>query len=128
METRPQSSKIAHASTPAAGDKQAPEEVSSRQAAAANPGLQLQFRQAPLDSVLNYLRDAAGFIIHVKPNVPVTPPVDLWHEEPLQPAQAVNLLREDLTRKGCAIIQRGRWLSIIRNQDLKKSWIPLPAI
>ena len=127
METRPQSSKTVNASTPAAGDKHAHEKVSCRETAT-DSGLQLQFRQASLDSVLNYLRDAAGFIIHVKPNVPVTPPVDLWHEEPLQPAQAVNLLREDLTRKGCAIIQRGRWLSVIRSQDLKKSWIPLPAI
>ncbi len=91
-------------------------------------GLRLQFRQTPLYTVLNYLHEAAGFIIQVKPNVSVAPTVDVWHDKTVEPTEAVDLLKKALVKKDCAVIQRGRALNIMRTQDLKKTWIPLPQI
>ncbi len=111
---------------------EAPQEIRAQESVQAssgvNLGLRLQFRQAPLYAVLNYLHDAAGFIIQVKPNVPISPSVDVWHEEEVEPTKAVDLLKQALVKKDCAVVQRGRSLNIMRRQDLKKTWIPLPML
>ncbi len=90
--------------------------------------LRLQFRQAPLDCVLNYLREAAGFVVHVKPDVPRSRMVDLWLDQPLETAEALALVKQALLKTGCALVQKGRLLSVIPSQDLKKTSIPLPAL
>jgi hypothetical protein len=91
-------------------------------------GLRLQFHKASLGSVLNYLREAAGLMIHVSSNVQMERSVDLCRDQPVNTAEALVLLKQVLIETGCALIQKGSLLSIIRSQDLKKHCIPLPEL
>jgi len=100
----------------------------SAKAHTARPELRLEFRQAPLRNVLQYLRDAAGVVINAQPNVPLHREVDLWREEPVDSQEAISLLRRSLGKQDCTLLQRGRVLKIIKRNDLKKSRIPLPAL
>src|SRR4051812_16296567 len=59
-------------------------------AASSDRSLRLNFRGVPLDMVLNYLSEAAGFIIVLE-----TEPkgkVDVWSNQPLNKDEAVDLL------------------------------------
>src|SRR5579862_9368944 len=59
-------------------------------ASAAHPdALLLHFRGAPLESVLDYLSDAAGFIIVL--DTQVHGRVDLWSDQPVTRDEAVDL-------------------------------------
>jgi len=91
-------------------------------------GLKLEFHKSSLETVLNYLRKSAGLIIHVSSNVKMERTVDLWRDEPVTTAEALVLLKQVLIEKGCTLIQKGRLLSIIRSQDVKKNWILLPEL
>jgi len=90
-------------------------------------GLRLNFRNAPLKTVLNYLRDAADLSIEVEPNVEIERTINLWNDEPLNKEESLVLLRQALNEKGFVAIQKGSMLAIIRNQDAKKQCIPLPT-
>jgi hypothetical protein len=90
--------------------------------------LRMQFQRTRLRTVLNYLQESAGFIIHVKSNVPTEHMVDVYREEPVDRNGAVDLLKRVLIERGCTVTQRGPLLKIIRSQDLKKHCIQLPRI
>jgi len=106
-----------------------PEQVS--EAAPANPatgtngagGLRLNFRGAPLESVLSYLSDAAGFIIVL--DTQVSGRVDLWSEQPVTKDEAVDLLNSVLNKNGYAAIRDGRTLTIMSKNDAKTRNIPV---
>ena len=53
----------------------------------AAPGLRFNFRGAPLETVLNYMSDAAGFIIVLQ--TPVSGTVDMWSNQPVSREEAV---------------------------------------
>jgi len=89
-------------------------------------GLELHFDEASLETVLNYLGEAAGLIIHVSPNVPLESTVDLRCDCGVSLAGALALLRKVLMEKGCTLIHKGPQLRIITSQDVKKHYIPLP--
>ena len=95
------------------------------EAAAAKPvgdgekGLRLNFRGAPLDQVLNYMSEAAGFIINVVPGTDVKGRVDVWSNQPLTKEEAVELLNTILHQNGLAAIRTGRTLSIISRDTAK---------
>jgi general secretion pathway protein D len=82
-------------------------------------GLRLNFRGAPLDQVLNYMSDAAGFIINVVPGTEVKGKVDVWSNQPLNKDEAVQLLNTVLHQNGLAAIRTGRTLSIINRSAAK---------
>ncbi len=85
--------------------------------------LRLNFRGASLDSVLNYLSEAAGFIIVLE-----TQPrgkVDVWSSQPLTKDEAVDLLNTVLNKNGYAAIRRGRTLTIINKDEAKTKAIPV---
>jgi general secretion pathway protein D len=82
-------------------------------------GLRLNFRGAPLEQVLNYMSDAAGFIINVLPNTDVKGRVDVWSNQPLTKEEAVQLLNTILHQNGLAAIRTGRTLSIISRDSAK---------
>lgn len=90
--------------------------------------LKLTFQQANLGNVLRYLQESAGLIIHVSSNVPVDHPVDLCQEQPVSPDEALNLLKQALSEKGCALVKKGSLFNIIPSQDVKKHFIPLPRL
>ena len=82
-------------------------------------GLRLNFRGAPLEQVLNYMSDAAGFIINVLPNTDIKGKVDVWSNQPLDKEEAVQLLNTILHQNGLAAIRTGRTLSIISRDTAK---------
>ncbi|HUS36596.1 MAG TPA: secretin N-terminal domain-containing protein [Verrucomicrobiae bacterium] len=82
-------------------------------------GLRLNFRGAPLEQVLNYMSDAAGFIINVLPGTDIKGKVDVWSNQPLNKEEAVQLLNTILHQNGLAAIRTGRTLSIISRDTAK---------
>jgi len=85
--------------------------------------LRLNFRNAPLDMVLNYLSDAAGFIIvldtHVNGNVTIV------STHPVNQDEAVDLLNAELNKNGYAAIRNGRTLTIVDKNEAKTRNIPV---
>ena len=90
--------------------------------------LRLNFRNAPLRTVLNYLAEAAGLNIETESNVEIDRAIDLWNNEPVNKEQAVSLLKQTLSQQGFAAIQKGQRLAILRSEDAKKQYIPLPLL
>lgn len=90
--------------------------------------LRLDFRGAPLGTVLNYLSDAADLTIRALSKVEVEPRIDLWSTEPVDPENALNLLDRALREQGYTAIHKGRLLTILSRQDSKKYCLPLPAL
>ncbi|MGD0253677.1 MAG: secretin N-terminal domain-containing protein, partial [Verrucomicrobiota bacterium] len=86
-------------------------------------GLRLNFRGAPLESVLDYLSDAAGFIIVL--DTQVSGRVDLWSDRPVTKDEAVDLLNSVLNKNGYAAIRDGRKLTIMSKNDAKTRNIPV---
>jgi general secretion pathway protein D len=85
--------------------------------------LRLNFDNVPLDMVLNYLSDAAGFIIimdtQVHGNVSVISSHSMTRDE------AVDLLNSVLNQNGYAAIRNGRTLTIVDKTDAKTRDIPV---
>src|SRR4026208_742061 len=71
--------------------------------------LRLNFRGAPLEMVLNYFSEAAGFIVNVKPGATVRGKnVEAWSNQPLSRDEALNLLDTVLNQNSLAAIRNGR--------------------
>src|SRR5262249_18728689 len=62
--------------------------------------LRMNFRGASLEQVLNYLSEAAGFIINVKPGTSIRGKVDVWSNDPLTREEALNLVDSVLNQNG----------------------------
>ncbi|HVY71577.1 MAG TPA: secretin N-terminal domain-containing protein [Verrucomicrobiae bacterium] len=88
-----------------------------------NGMLRLNFRGVPLDMVLDYLSEAAGFII-VK-EVDVKGKVDVWSAQPLSKDEAVDVLNTILNKNEYAAIRNGRVLNIVSREEAKKKDIPV---
>lgn len=73
--------------------------------------LRLNFRNAPLDLVLDYLSTAAGFIINKETTV--RGEFNAWSKEPVTKAEAVELIGRALSRNGYILVQNGRLLTIL---------------
>jgi type II secretory pathway component GspD/PulD (secretin) len=90
-----------------------------------NPNdLTLNFKNAPVDMVLNYLSDAAGFIIVLDTRVSGTVSVNGKH---LTQTEAVDLLNSVLNKNGYAAIRDGRTLTIVGKEDAKTRNIPVKS-
>jgi type II secretory pathway component GspD/PulD (secretin) len=107
----------------------APQEVtpsftppSGRTPGANSNDLNLNFKNAPLDMVLTYLSDAAGFIIVQNTRVSGTVTVIGQH---LTQDEAVNLLNTELNRNNYAAIRKGRTLTIMDKSDARTRNIPV---
>ena len=85
--------------------------------------LRLNFRGAPIELVLNYLSDAAGFIIQL--NTPVKGKVDVWSNQPVTKDEAVELLNSVLNKNGYAAVRNGRMLTIMSKDDAIHGDIPV---
>lgn len=86
-------------------------------------GLMLNFRGVPLDMVLDFLSEAAGFII-VKEAQPRAK-IEVWSSQPVTKEEAVDLLNTVLNRSGYAAIRKGRTLTIINRDEAKIRAIPV---
>jgi len=81
--------------------------------------LRMNFRGASLDMVLNYLSEAAGFIINIKPGTTVRGKVDVWSSQPLTREEALNLVDTVLNQNGLAAIRNGKMLTIVNRDEAK---------
>lgn len=88
-------------------------------------GLRMNFRGAPLNLVLDYLSDAAGFIINKTTDVRGT--VEVWSKQPVTKDEAVELLSAVLKKNGYAVTRNGRILTIIA-MDTAKTSSELPVV
>lgn len=86
--------------------------------------LNLNFNRAPLDMVLNYLSDAAGFIIVQDTRISGTVTVNGKH---LSRDEAVLLLNAVLNKNGYAAIRDGRTLTIVDKNEAKTREIPVKS-
>lgn len=85
--------------------------------------LYVNFRNAPIDEVLNYLSDAAGFIIEL--DTRVSGNVDIWSTHPVTKEEAVQLLNSVLNKNGYAVVQEGRVLRVMTHDTAIHSGIPV---
>ena len=108
---------------PASPEVKTPAPIKAQSGAEGEKGLRMNFHNAPLEMVLNYLSDAAGFIIVLETKVEGK--VDAWSNQPLSKAEAVDLLNSVLNKNGFAAIQNGRTLTIVGRDEAKKRDIPV---
>lgn len=85
--------------------------------------LRVNFRGVPLDTVLEYLSEAAGLIIIQETEVKGT--IDVWSRQPMNLEEAVNLLDSALARNGSAAIREGRMLTIVSRDEARKRGLPV---
>jgi type II secretory pathway component GspD/PulD (secretin) len=89
--------------------------------------LRLNFRNAPLESVLSYLSDAAGFIIAPDKGVSLSGKVTMWSNQPVSKDEALELLGSALDQNGYAFAQAGRTLKIYTKSDAKTRPLPVKS-
>jgi type II secretory pathway component GspD/PulD (secretin) len=87
--------------------------------------LRLNFRGVALEMVLNYLSDAAGFIIVL--DTEVKGKVDVWSNQPVTQDEALGILDTVLSKNGYAAIRNGRTLTIVSKESAKKRDIPVKS-
>ena len=85
----------------------------------------LNFKDASLDAVLEYLSEAAGLV--VVQEVAVEGRVTVMSRQPLNVDEVVSLLNTVLKEKGYAAILMGRTLKVVSLADAKKQSIPVRA-
>jgi type II secretory pathway component GspD/PulD (secretin) len=86
-------------------------------------GLRFNFRGAPLETVLNYLSEAAGFVIVLE--TPVKGTVDMWSAQPVSRTEAVQLLNQAINKHGYTATLRGRSLIVTSKEEARKRSIPI---
>ena len=74
--------------------------------------LRLNFRNAPLNLVLDYLSDAAGFTISANSKVDLKGAVTVWSNQPVNRDEAVQLLHKALGEHNYAATVEGNVLNI----------------
>lgn len=128
---------VAGAAVPTSSDeaKNAPQSIQlpAPQPTAASPGeqteprvkdgLRMNFRGVPLEVVLNYLSDAAGFVVIQETRMEGK--IDAWSNQPLNKTEAVELLNSVLNKNGYAALQSGRTLTIVTREEAKKRDLPV---
>ena len=97
----------------------------SASAIAEDPQLMLNFQDVPLQSVLEYMSEAAGFII--LGDTKVRGDVTILSKQPLNREEAVDLLDTILNEKGYTAIRRGRILKIVEKDKALVEDIPVKS-
>jgi type II secretory pathway component GspD/PulD (secretin) len=108
---------------PAAANSPAPEAAAPAAPARAAGTLRFNFRGAPLETVLNYMSEAAGFIIVL--DTPVRGTVDMFSAQPVTREEAVQLLNFALNKSGYTSVVQGRTIVIASKDDAKKKNLPI---
>ncbi|MEX1016439.1 MAG: type II secretion system secretin GspD [Phycisphaeraceae bacterium] len=100
--------------------------VAGRAQETAEQGLTLNFRDAPLDAVLDYLSEEAGLV--VVRGVDVEGRITLISRQPLSLADTIDVLNTALAEQGYAAIHNGhdgRMLRIVRRNDARRHDVPV---
>jgi hypothetical protein len=88
-------------------------------------GILLNFQGASLSDVLNYLSEAAGFVILQE--APIAGTVNVVSRQPVSREEAVDLVNAVLVEKGYVAIRNGRILKIVNRKDASKLDLPVVA-
>jgi len=83
----------------------------------------MNFQGASLGDVLNYLSEAAGFVIVQE--TPVSGTVNIMSKQPVSMEEAVDLLNTVLIEKGYVAVRNGRILKIVNSHDALKHDLPV---
>ena len=120
---------LVRAQAPAAAAPDKPPAPDSAPAATERPardtsaGLRFNFRGAPLETVLNYLSEAAGFVIVLE--TPVRGTIDMWSAQPVSRTEAVQLLNLAINKSGYTATLKGRTLVVSSKEEARKRAIPI---
>ena len=87
------------------------------------PGILLNFQGASLNDVLNYLSEAAGFVIVQEE--PLRGTVNVVSRQPVSAEEAVDLVNAVLIEKGYIAIRNGRILKIVSRKDAQRRDLPV---
>jgi general secretion pathway protein D len=90
---------------------------------ASSDSIRFNFRGAPLNTVLDYLSQAAGVVVIRQTEVVGS--VDAFSHQPLTRDEAVDLVCTLLYQKGYAGIRSGRTLTIVSRTDVARRAIPV---
>jgi general secretion pathway protein D len=85
--------------------------------------LRFNFRNAPLETVLNYMSEAAGYIIVLE--TPIRGTVDAFSSQPVTREEALQLLNGALNRNGYSSLVQGRTITISSKEDARKKNLPI---
>lgn len=85
---------------------------STNRTAGVAQSLRLNFRNAPLSMVLDYLSDAAGFTISANSKVDLKGTVTVWSNRPVSRDEAIRILDEALTTSGYGATVEGNVLNV----------------
>jgi general secretion pathway protein D len=83
----------------------------------------LNFKDAPIDAVLDYLSEVAGYVIIRE--VPIDGRASVMSKRPVNAREAIALLRTVLASSGCTVIEDGRQLKIVSREKAKKADLPV---
>lgn len=89
------------------------------------PQLTLDFRDAKLGTILDYLSKEAGYVL-INP-VELTASVTLVSKQALSPEQAIDALNSVLFDQGYAVLVRGRSLRVVKLADAKQQNLQVNA-
>ncbi len=87
--------------------------------------LRLNFRNAPLEMVLSYLSEAAGFII--VPEAEIRGKIDVWSNQAVSKEEALSILDTALNKNGLSALRNGRTLTIVSKETAKRRDIPVKS-
>ena len=85
--------------------------------------IKFNFRGADIETVLDYLSEAAGFIIVMETDVEGE--INAWSNQPISTDDAVDLLDTLLADKGYAIVRNKRILKIVDQDEARKYNLPV---
>jgi general secretion pathway protein D len=86
-------------------------------------GIQLNFKDTPIEAILGYLSEAAGLVIVSDNNL--TDRITVISKQPLNLDEAVSLINSILQEKGYTAIRTGKNLKIATISAAKKMAIPI---
>jgi len=99
------------------------QEQDSKSTDTINPGILLNFKEASLETVLEYLSEVAGLV--VVQDVDVDGRITVISRQPLSVEEAISLINTVLKEQGYAAIRMGRTLKIVTLEDAKIMNIPV---
>jgi type II secretory pathway component GspD/PulD (secretin) len=102
-----------------------PKEPVKRVTSDTEKGMKLNFRGVPLEMVLNYFAEAAGYTI--VPKVDIRGRVDVWSEDALTKAEAIDVLNNVLSRNGYAAYLTGRTLNVVNKDEMRQKPLPVKS-
>ncbi len=85
--------------------------------------IKFNFRGADIETVLDYVSEAAGFIIVMETDVEGE--INAWSNQPISADDAVELLDTLLADKGYAIVRNKRILKIVDQDEARKYNLPV---